>query len=188
MSRLESEAIGPTIPLIQGQPFAEGVEGHPFMLNEWGQRALASLLCLITMRAEFMHPPTQAASPSDRLWIKDQLQPPPFWQVWIARYVGTRAAEHWCRHYGMQLVSAASEISGTPKCETQATTFVLGQLCAHVFSSTSIPNFSGYDGALCKIWPLTGWDIDCRFLPKITDTGVISLSEALAREIPPIPE
>jgi hypothetical protein len=188
MSRLESEAMGPAIPLIVGKPYESGAEGHSYMLNAFGQRALASLLCLITMRAEFMHAPTQAASATDRLWIRDRLEPPPFWQAWIARYVGAKAPEHWCRHYGMQLVSSPTEVSGTPKCETQTSTFVLGQLCAHVFSSRSIPDFAGYSGAdLCKIWPPTGWDIDCRFLPAIRDAGVLSLSEALAREIPPVP-
>jgi hypothetical protein len=188
MSQIESNAIGPSVPLIQGKPFAAEVGQHSYMLNAWGQRAIASLLCLITMRVEFMHPPTQAASVTDRTWIKDKMEPPPFWQVWIARYSGTKAAEHWCRHYGLDLVSSPSEIRSAPKCNTQATTYVLGQLCAHVFSSTVLHDFTGYGGALCKIWPLTGWDVDCRHLPVIGDKGVISLSEALAREIPPVPE
>ena len=52
-----------------------------------------------------------------------------------------------------------------------------------------MPEFEGYTGApLCRIWPLTGWDVDCRFLPTISDRGVLSLSEALARELPPVPE
>jgi len=86
-----------------------------------------------------------------------------------------------------RLVSSPDEGVGAPKCNTQTTTFVIGQFCAHVFSSTSIPDFEGYTGAnLCRIWPLTGWDVDCRALPTIRDRGVLSLSEALAREIPPL--
>src|SRR6516162_8534913 len=45
---------------------------------------------------------------------------------------------------------------------------------------STMPEFEGYTGApLCRIWPLTGWDVDCRFLPTISDRGVLSLSEAL---------
>jgi hypothetical protein len=181
MSRIESNAVGPSVPLI-----TDGPADHAY-LNSWGQRALASLLCLITMRVEFMHPPTQATSTDDRLWIKDYLEPPPFWQVWVAKYSGTKAPEHWCRHYGFDICSSPAEQRAAHKCNTQTTTYVFGQLCAHVFSSTILHDFPGYGGMLCRIWPLTGWDIDRRHLPKIADRGVLSLSTALAREIPPVP-
>jgi hypothetical protein len=127
--------------------------------------------------------------PFDRRWIRETLEPPPMWKVWIARYVGDAPGAHWCRHYGLQLVSSPDELVPHHVCDTQATTYVMGQLCAHVFGSTTIPTFEGYTGqGLCCLWPLTGWDIDCRFLPAIKDKGVLSLSEALAREIPAIPE
>jgi hypothetical protein len=188
MSRIESSAKDPMIPLVKGLPFAEDSPGLSFMLNSRGQSALATLLCLITMRVEFSHLATLAATPQDHEWIRTALEPPPFWKIWIARYIGQNPGAHWCRHYGLQLVSSPEEQVASHKCDTQATTFVMGQLCAHIFSSTSIPDFSGYSGqGLCRLWPLAGWDIDCRYLPPISDAGVLSLSEALAREIPPIP-
>lgn len=67
----------------------------------------------------------------------------------------------------------------------------MGQLCAHTFCSSVLPTFEGalYPGApLCKIWPLTGWDIVGSYVPVISDNDVLSLSEALARETPPIPD
>ena len=187
MSRLEAQAIAPLVPLIKGDVFDLTNSLAQYMLNARGQRTIATFLSLVTMRVEFTHPPTQAATAIDRILLKERCEPPPNWQVWIARYVGDTPDEHWCRHYGLQLVSSPDEAVGPPKCDTQATTFVIGQLCAHVFSSTSMPDFEGYTGAtLCRIWPLTGWDVDCRILPTISDRGVLSLSEALAREIPPI--
>jgi hypothetical protein len=189
MSQIESNAKEALIPLLQGLPFANDAAAHRFMLNAWGQRAIASLLCLITMRVEYTHMATQAATDQDRRWIRETLEPPPMWKVWIARYVGDAPGAHWCRHYGLQLVSSPDELVPHHVCDTQATTYVMGQLCAHVFGSTTIPTFEGYTGqGLCCLWPLTGWDIDCRFLPAIKDKGVLSLSEALAREIPAIPE
>jgi hypothetical protein len=65
---------------------------------------------------------------------------------------------------------------------------VIGQLCAHTYCSSILPRFNDalYPGApLCKIWPLTGWNIDCRYLPVMSDNAVVSLSEALARDTPP---
>lgn len=189
MSRIESDAKDTLIPLVQGAPFAEGTTNTAFMLNSWGQRAIASLMTLITMRVEFSHMATKAATDDHRAWIRERLEPPPFWKVWIARYIGDSPGAHWCRHYGLQLVSAPDELRSDHVCDTQTTTLVMGQLCTHIFSSTTIPTFDGYTGqGLCRLWPLSGWDIDCRFLPTINDSAVLSLSEALAREIPPIPE
>src|SRR6478609_10019799 len=39
--------------------------------------------------------------------------------------------------------------------DTQTTTLVIGQLCAHAFSSRTMPDFQGYKGAaeLFQIWP-----------------------------------
>jgi hypothetical protein len=186
MRNIEESAMAPIIPLIQGAREQSALPST--MLNASGQRALAAFLCLITIRLEFTNPETQAATPSDREWLMEKLEPPPFWQIWIAEYTGRDPGEHWCRHSGLQLVSSPDEVMGSYKCDTQVTTLVIGKLCAHTFSSTTMPTFEGYEGArLCRIWPLSGWDIDCRYLPTINDRSVLSLAEALAREIPPVP-
>jgi hypothetical protein len=189
MSLIESAAKDPLVPILQGSPFTRDGSNGLFRLDASVQRSIAALLCLITMRVEFTHKPTMAASDEDRKWIRETRQPPPMWKVWIARYTGNEPGAHWCRHYGLQLVLSPDEIVSAQKCDTQTTTYVMGHLCAHVFSSTTIPTFDGYRGqGLCRLWPLTGWDIDCRALPTITDQAVLSLSEALAREIPAIPD
>jgi len=118
----------PTVPLIQGDVFRADERLEQYMLNAWGQRTLAAFVSLITMRVEFIHLATQAATPVDRCWIKDRGEPPAMWKIWIARYVGSKPDEHWCRHYGLQLVSSPHERVHTPKCDTQVTTFVVGQL------------------------------------------------------------
>jgi hypothetical protein len=66
---------------------------------------MAALFCLITVRAEFSELSTLSVSVDDRTWLKEKMEPPPLWQIWIARYVGTEPETHWCRHVGMQLVS-----------------------------------------------------------------------------------
>lgn len=188
MREIEEAAMGPIIPLIQGIS-ADAQDGLSPMLNAWGQRALATFLCLCSIRVEFTNPETQAVPSEDRKWLMAKREPPPLWRIWIAKYNGDNAGEHWCRHSGLQLVSPSDKIEGPHKCDTQVTTLVIGKLCAHMFCTTTLVEFEGYEArnGLCRIWPLSGWDVDCRHLPPITDEGVISLAEALAREIPPLP-
>ena len=59
----------------------------------------------------------------------------------------------------MQLVSSPNEVVDARKCDTQVTTLVIGELCAHTFCSTTMPDFAGYDDArLCRISGLArGW-------------------------------
>jgi len=164
------------------------IHGAEHILDPKGQKALATLLCLITIRVEFTELNTLSVTSDDRTWLRENLEPPPLWQIWIARYIGNQLESHWCRHYGMQLVSSPDDHAGPGECNTQTTTLVLGQLCAHTFSSSVFPEFSGYKGTLFKIWPISGFDINTAALPPVGDDDVVSLSEALARGMKPIPE
>jgi hypothetical protein len=178
MSRIENNAKPCATPLFQG------IE-HIFDLKS--QRAIAALLCLITIRAEFTELSTVSITDADRTWLREKLEPPPLWQIWIARYIGDQPESHWFRHYGMQIVSTPDEAAEPGGCNTQTSTMVLGQLCAHTFSSSVFPEFSGYKATLFKIWPISGYDINTAVLPRMGDDDVISLSEALARGMKPIP-
>jgi hypothetical protein len=148
---------------------------------------MAALFCLITVRAEFSELSTLSVSVDDRTWLREKMEPPPLWQIWIARYVGIEPETHWCRHVGMQLVSSPDVKLDTHECNTQTTTMVLGELCAHAFSSSVFPEFSGYKTPLCRIWPLSGWDIKSSTLPDVGDDDIVWLAEAVARGMKPIP-
>jgi hypothetical protein len=179
MSRLEAAAIPGMTPLLLGQPA---------VLRTIDQRIIAALLCLITIRVEFADLATLAVPPEDRTWIKEHLLPPMSWRIWIARYDGSQSGQHWCRHHGMSIVSSPDESGGSYQCNTQVTTMVIGQLCAHLFSSTALPDFAGYEGVrLTQIWPPSNFDIQTRLLANLSDDAVVSLSEALVREMSPIP-
>jgi len=76
-----------------------------------------------------------------------------------------------------------SELVGPEDCNTQVTTIVAGQLCAHIFSSSVWGNFKGYQGApLTQIWPPHQLPIDTRFIRSIDNAGLPWLHEAVARE------
>jgi hypothetical protein len=85
------------------------MRGDPVWLDSRSQRAIAALMCLISVRAEFSHLSTKAESPSDRDWLRTNLEAPPLWKIWIARYVGPNADRHRLRHFGLQIVSSSDE-------------------------------------------------------------------------------
>jgi hypothetical protein len=179
MSRLENAAIPFMTPVMLGQAC---------IVAPFAQRFIAALLCLITIRVEFLHRSTQAVPVEDRVWLMNKFEPPPNWKIWLARYGGDRAHEHWCRHHGIEIASSLDERDGPYTCNTQVTTLVLGKLCAHIFSSTVWDDFAGYEGVhLTPIWPPSNLHIDWRRVTPLFDQGVLTLSEALVRETPSIP-
>lgn len=183
MSRIESAAKSAMTQLMYGQPI---------MLDRVQQFFIASLLCLIASRNEFSRLGATAISNEERTWLRTHCMPPWNWQIWIARYRGERQNEHWCYHYPMQIGPTPEEGScptseiGDHKCNTQTTTLVIGQLTAHLFSSTAMPEFPGYQGIrLCKIWPPNNWFIDWSTVPAYGERNLFSLAAALSRDIPP---
>jgi hypothetical protein len=177
MSRIENAAIGPTAPLILNQPF---------LLDTISQRLLVSFLCLMSMRLEFLG--TMRAVPqADREWLMHNFQPTRSWKIWIARYGGENSGQHFSRYCGMQAASSPPEKVGDAYCNTQVTTFVIGQLCAHLYSSTivALPVYEGI--RLTEVWPPRRFDIDTGELPVLSDEAVLWLHEAVARESPSPP-
>jgi len=172
MSRIEDAAIKPMTPLI----FSVDV---PLRMED--QRSIAALMCLINMRLEFLGD-FRAIPASDRAALRETGLPPAGWCMWLAKFTGKRADDLVSRYNALMagMLTKPKNI-GPEYCNTQVTTLVIGQLCAHLFRSSFVP-FIEYDGArLAKIWPLTGYDINTQFLPTISDQGVLSLAEALPR-------
>lgn len=173
MSRLEQANIHQMSALLTGQPA---------VLQPVDQWLLASLAALITIRFEFTDPQMQAVPVEDRsALVATGHVPFDTWRIWIARYVGDNPEDHWCRHFGMQVVSSPQKPPRPHKCNTQVTTMVIGKLCMHVVSSSVMPVPDGYIGiSLASIWPPKPFCMDTRFLPALTGTEVIHLHESLA--------
>lgn len=174
--RLEESVMSPVLELMRGQPIE---------LDASVQQRLSRWICLLTIMSERTHPPTIAVPTEHRRWLRDKLEPPPGWKIFVARYVGTNWRQFICRHYGMQLLP--SEDIESDVCDTQASTFVIGELCAHSFSSTVVAesDFGGYEGqAVIPIWP-TGPAVIWGAAPPLGDNGVVTLSSAFFRAIDP---
>jgi hypothetical protein len=177
MSQIESSAKPFALPIMQGKT--------P-LLDTIGQFFVASLLCLIAMRNEFGAFPYMIAVPqSDRDWLRTHRYPPWHWKIWVARYDGPKD-QHWAYHLPMHLDSSRTSETGPDKVNTQTTTMVIGQICAHVFSSTTLDDSNfGYRGIrLCRIWPPSNYYINWANVAAHGDVILLSLAEALSRDIP----
>jgi hypothetical protein len=124
---------------------------------------------------------------TDHDWLKKRFEPPPDWRIWIARYEGSPRMDE--RYSAMHIASSPDVETSVEHCNSQVTTLIIGQLCAHLFSSTVWPNFGGYEGInLSLIWPLRGLYIEVGDLPVIDEATVPWLHEAIPRETPPVPQ
>ena len=173
MSRLEQSNIARMSALILGQPV---------LLTTMDQWLLSALLCLITIRLEFTDLEMQGVPVAERRELMATGHAPfDTWRIWIARFGGQNPHDHWSRHFGMQVVSSPDEMFRPHKCNTQVTTMVIGELCAHLVSSSAMPVPRGYSGVeLTPIWPPTDFDIDSRAIPFLNDADVVHLHESLA--------
>lgn len=159
------------------------------MRDEWvyvtreEQRRVAAWLAIVTVMTEFLDLRLQAIPPEDRTHIWNTSEPPPDWKIWVARYRGTQWDDHVCRRKALVIGEGSEPVNGPigPP-NTQTTTVVLGNLCAHIYSSTAWPDFPGYQGQLLQpLWPIRGYDIFWPSVPVVTDDDILSLVEALPR-------
>jgi hypothetical protein len=132
MSRLQSGAKPALIPLI---------EGRPSILSASAQGAIAAWCAMSTMTGEFLSfdPTAIAISQAERDWLRDFQTPPKNWKIWIGHY--PRRKGIWT-HYVIPL--RAKDIFNVPDDplalpNTQTTTFVIGNLFVHIFSSIGDP-------------------------------------------------
>jgi hypothetical protein len=145
-------------------------------------------MTLLTMMLEFTDLATKASTPEDYISLYQSGEPPSQWKVWVARYIGTSPENYVARHCGMQLTPIPDVRLESPKCDTQVTTFVIGQLCIHTFCSTVITGADGEEYQLIdfpQLWPASGHDLDWAAARTIGDSGVDQLISLLRRAISP---
>jgi len=157
------------------------------LIDQPMQIALARWLCAIVMLVDASEAALSAVPQSDRDHFRQTTNPPRSWRIWIARYADGNWHAHRARHVGLNVLRRGDHLGmGEPDCcNTQVTTLVLRQLCAHVYSSTVL-ELPGYEGvALQQLWPPTDDSFLWELAPRLNDAGIIALSEALARDLQP---
>jgi hypothetical protein len=164
------------------------MRGEPIYIPPNMQRRLSAWLAVVTVMVEHTNPPTIAIAQEDRRKLMERAELGSHWRVWVAQYHGNQWNEHVCRDTGMRIASADEQPALGPY-NAQVTTFVLGHLCAHLYSRTTGPTVDGYIGAdLQRIWAVRDYDIFWPCVQPITDEQIIALAEAIPASLRPHPD
>lgn len=163
------------------------IRGKPFQLNRDAQTDLAAWVGITTVIQEFANRcGARRIPPQDRTVLMNTEAPPLSWSIWAARYSG----EWWAPmgHYHIPISYSKPQTDSEPNPlsgELQLTTFTLGELLVHVFTSTQAEMVEAYrsyiesasnPGKLPRLWPIV--DDTLNWLPPapFRDHEVDSLS------------
>lgn len=141
--------------------------GKTFQLNRKAQTDLAAWIGITTVIQEFTNRHgARRIPPEDRKVLMNTEAPPLSWSIWAARYTGEWWAPMGHYHLPMSYSKRPTDNEPNPASgELQLTTFTLGELLVHVFTSTRaemIDTYRSYiDGAsnsekLQQLWPIVG--------------------------------
>lgn len=159
--------------------------GETLQLNREAQTDLAAWIGITTIIQEFANRRGVRRIPSqDRVTLMNTEAPPFSWSIWIARYTG----EWWnpMGHYHIPMSYSkppTDDEPDPPSGELQLTTFTLGELLVHVFTSTQtemIEAYRSYIGnasnseKLQQLWPTVedtlDWPPSCPFRDHEVDS------------------
>jgi hypothetical protein len=153
MSRLQEAAKPHLLPLIKGERA---------FIKPYDQRLIAAWAATCVMCAEWYNPELVSIPFSDREYLRLYLEAPKSWKIWIGRYLRGKWKGYWVHHSVPILENVPEPDDATPwSPNTQTTTFVVGQLFIHAFSSVS--------PGLTDKWRFTGFQgITPAFLVQIS--------------------
>ena len=171
-------------------PLTKTMAGESIVLDAKLRHDFATWVTLVSMMAEFTDLNTISIPLNDHHFMYENGEPPPEWKIWIARYVGDQHDRFVLRHYAMQLADFPNVLVEPHKCDTQVTTFVLGQFCVHTFRSTILgrPNMPDYEVVnMPRIWPPIENNINWPNVQELSNAGVAMLSRKIIDLINPAP-
>lgn len=157
-----SRVVDRAKPLVE-----QMILGKAFELNRREQTELAAWIGITTIMQEFANRHgAHAISPEDRAVLMTTEAPPLSWSIWTARYSDKWWAPMGHYHLPMSFSKRPTDNeSNPPSGELQLTTFTLGELLVHVFTSTRaemIETYRTYIGGasnpvkLPQLWPIVG--------------------------------
>jgi hypothetical protein len=142
MSDIQKRAKPYLIPLIEGRSAVMGTAAL---------EAIAAWCVMATMTGEYLTRDATAVaiSQGERDWFRDHGTPPAHWKVWLGHYQRHRWQGRW-QHFVVPILDAKhvlrTEEDRRAPPNTQATTFVIGNLYVHTMSTSGDPNIiAGWD-------------------------------------------
>jgi hypothetical protein len=156
MSRLQEAAKPILIPLLQGKPST---------LNRSRQQIVSAWSAMTVICAEYLQPLSLSIPVTARRWLYQHKMAPNNFRIWIGNYERGDWVPHWVHtslriseHEGVQGWTVHPD--GTPRPNTQVTTFIAGQLFLHAFTCPfpeilAKPEITNMvDSRLLQIWPI----------------------------------
>jgi hypothetical protein len=155
MSQLQTLAKPILIPLVTGDPI---------VLDRFAQQTIAAWAAMEIMTAEYFDKYKVAVSSAERNHLRLTRTVPDNWKIWIGFYKRQNWKGLWA--HNVFPISREGDIvemmdNGLPRPNTQTTTFVVGELYIHAFSSALKemvnmirigPNTRG-ESTFAQIWP-----------------------------------
>jgi len=169
MSRIQEDAKSIAVTLLSG---------NKTTLKREDQRIITMWIAMAVICGEFSNRKTVTTTACGRLWLKELRMLPPYWRIWIGYYKRKTWIPHWI--HNPFLVSEKhvpdAALGNWASYNTQTTTYVVGQLFIHAFSSIDgqlvrqrrFPKF--FKNRLRQLWPLTGLNISWPPPEIISDT------------------
>jgi hypothetical protein len=184
MSDLQKVAKPTLVPLVTGQPIVLDI-GRQKILAAW---ATMSVIC-----AEYFNPDRAAIAVTDRRWLFNTKTAPNNFRIWIGDYERGDWKGH-LGHFTLRISQFpgeerwARQADGTPKSNTQITTFVVGRLFIHAYSCP-FPEIlhadkvvREVDASLVQIWPPRHSTITWP-AARVTDQRADQLVDAIFRQL-----
>jgi hypothetical protein len=135
--------------------------GKPALITPYQQKLMAAWAAMCVMTGEYYSPEFASIPFSDRDYLRLYREPPKDWRIWIGRYLRGRWAGYWI-HHSVPLVEDIPEggRDAVLPPNTQTTTFIVGQIYIHAFSS-ALPNITNKwrldlqgPTILAQLWPI----------------------------------
>jgi hypothetical protein len=129
MKRLQDAVKPILVPLL---------DAKPALVSSYNQQLLATWATMCIMTGEYYRPDQASVSYEDREYLRLYLEPPKEWRIWIGRYLRGKWKGYWI-HHSLPITENRPERDDepVPPPNTQTTTFIVGQLYIHAFSSAS---------------------------------------------------
>jgi hypothetical protein len=138
------------------------ITGQPTTIDADMQRILASWAAKTVMTSEQVNKDKAVVQQHERTWLKDKLEPPPGWHIWIGSYSGMQWRDLAIFQHQGGLTVPSTDISGSTEHNLELTMIGAGQLLFLVINSTwqriwDILEGLGTPGGvgLARIWPIT---------------------------------
>lgn len=148
----------------------ELIVGKPLRVTADSQRTLATWLAKISMVGDHIERQRSKISQEHRSYLRENIVPPPTWQIWVSSYGGFR----W-HHLRMEQFRSALELPNRPKTYFVSNVIGMGTMLALVLGHGALglkAEIGEPADRLQRVWPTSGtfeWPTDRDLIDEEAD-------------------